>query len=146
MEPLTDLSEILYRLIYHRSFRMNFLTDKHFELNIAPEVLKDILYLDRVNLEKTAELVIRQFLGPEDSIGFQAKFNETLLLWKELFPADENGLELIYLFLESENFRLVENIPKSLGTPHLFLVFREFLLDRLPKIAKFQRLRASIAS
>ena len=144
MGPLNDLSEILYRLLYQRSFRTAFLQGHFEDLNITLEALDEIQGLDRGNLVKSAELVVRQLLGAQDGVGFQAKFKRTFELWGELFPADQEGLELVFLFLESAEFRSVENIPTSAATPNLFDAFAQFLLGKLPETERFTPLREEL--
>ncbi len=144
MEPLTDLSTILYRLIYHRSFRNAFIAHDFATLNISSAVVSDIGRIDIVNLEKTSQLIIRQFLGDEDFLGFQAKFKETLTIWRELFPADSECFELVILFLESPDFEKVENIASHKDSTHIFAAFRDFLLNKLPENEKFKPLRNSL--
>jgi hypothetical protein len=136
-----DINEVLYRLIYHRSFRLAFLAN---QAPLSEDLLHELANLDRTNLQKTAEAVLNQFLGTADSLGFQREFKRTLELWRELFPVDELGLELVYLFLESPQFEEVHNVASAPGSGNLPQAFRGFLLNKLPSTAQFERLRESL--
>ncbi len=129
-----EVTEILYKLIYHRSFRTSF----------KKEDFDDFFHMDLGQLEKTAQQVVSQFLCKSDPLGFRREFQQTLKLWREKFPVDESGIELVYLFLESAQFERVEHIATSSTSLHLFQAFREFMESKLPIDEEFKALRMSL--
>ncbi len=116
-------TDLLFKLLYHRSFRKNYL--------LNPE--------EALQLEKASQQIVLKTLE-----NIKIFYSKTLKSWGDIFTQDGEGFELVYLFLESPYFLEVHNLAFNHSSKTMLDSFAHFLNQKLPKTEKFFSLRQTL--
>ena len=65
MDESMNTNEVLYRLLYHRSFRTKFMKDELQSFNLSRDILLDLATIDKDHLEKTSYQIVIQVIQDE---------------------------------------------------------------------------------
>ena len=104
----SDLNEVLYRLIYHRSYRDLFVSDPH-ELKLDAETTANLFAIDREELMGTARRVRQNVLtGDGVAGGLTRSYSMVFSILADLGVRNDDVAEA---FMESECFRDFHDLP-----------------------------------
>jgi hypothetical protein len=107
-----SLTEALYRLLNHRSYRENFLNEATAEdLGLSEEDFSELSSIDREQLIASAERMAQKIYSGnhQGGQGLKSVFPECFSALEQ--QTQKNGVEIVYEFLESEHFGDYKELP-----------------------------------
>jgi hypothetical protein len=119
------LDEVLYRLLYHRSYRDAFLRREYNLLNVEPQVLKALKTVDPRELMKMSNQICREIIygSPEAPFGLERAYGKVL---RAMEASGRDIRALVAAFLESSYFEACSALPISDHCITIEEAFHEF--------------------
>ena len=132
---MITLHEALDRLLHQRPYRQAFLEGRWSELELAPDDLSELETVDRQQLSRAAEGIVRDLLQRKHRGcgGLAAAFEESISAWLAGQEDPTDLLSLGYAFVEAPEYRSYREL--SVGAPGLCLEEAFYRFARRKEIA-----------
>ncbi|MGE0632728.1 MAG: hypothetical protein AB7O96_09985 [Pseudobdellovibrionaceae bacterium] len=124
-------SDLIYKLLHKRKYRELFLEERYSQMQLDADTLDCVSTISKDDLVRSSQKIVLNVYS------YLGKMNEEILKeWIQMFPDDPEGIELIYLFLESKEYSSSANFAIVAGDQNISQEFTLF----------FARVRLKLAS